>query len=106
MARLPNLLIGLGGLILLAILGERFVIIGFGVTVEPIYLVFLGSSLPFLAALLVGGWWLDRGALPEERYRRIGGWTAVWIGFWGGLFLLVGLLSLPAEQIWGPSAVA
>jgi len=47
------------------------------------------SSIPFIAVLVGGGYWLSTGGLEADRYARIGAWTLGGTVFLGGFFTLV-----------------
>lgn len=91
---------GLGVIIVLIVLAEMAIIYVYE-SFEAIYIIFNVSLVPFLALLIGGGLWLKGGGLPPARYRRIGAWTTLAIAFWGGLFLLVGVLTMPPEEAFG-----
>lgn len=44
-----------------------------------------GFAIPFIAAMVYGGYWLERGTVPSRRWPRIGRW------FLGGLLAFLGL---------------
>jgi signal transduction histidine kinase len=68
------------------------------------------TTLPFVGAVLYGGYWLERSDLPTERYSRVGRWFA---GGLVGFLLLNGIMILvwPADGAfdnlsWGLFAAA
>lgn len=99
--RLPAYLIGLGALLLFIVAAEVGIIYFFEESLEAVYVVFVAAMLPFTIALVAGGVWLWQSHLPERRYKRIGGWTAGGLIFWGGLFLVVGAMMMPVEELVG-----
>ena len=98
---MPAVLIGIGVLLGIAVLIELVAIYTAFGTFEAIYIIFTASTLPFYGIIIGGGFWLHRSGIPPSRYRRIAGWCVGTVVFFAGLFLIVGILTMPSEQIWG-----
>jgi signal transduction histidine kinase len=80
--------------------------------VNAVAAVNLIASLPFVAILFGGGYWLSRGDISPERYRRIAAWVLAGLTFLGGFFLFIailgseGLLGVYVRIRWGALAGA
>ena len=84
--RVPLSIIGIAVSFGLIMIAESVAIYRFGVTAPDGFVAGLVTSVPVIALLGYAGYWLHTGGLPEDRFRRILGWT---IGFLGGFFLLI-----------------
>lgn len=61
-------------------------------------LVGVPTSLPFIAGLIYGGYWLVDSEVPAERYPRIGGWCVA--GLSGFVLIIVGILLREDSLPW------
>ena len=86
--RVPRAITGLGVLLGGLVVAEVLAVLSDGRPIETTFLVGAASSLPFIAGITYGGYWLARSALTSERYGRIAGWC---FGGAGG-FLLFNVL--------------
>ena len=87
--RLPQALIGVGILFVAIILGEVVASFRLQGGVDPVGFVNFIASLPFIAILVGGGYWLSRSDLPPDRYRRLVAWVLAGFVFLGGFFLFL-----------------
>lgn len=79
---LPALAKGIGGVLLVAPFATYALLSALEVSNLALH---VGIASPFIAAMIYGGYWLDRGTLPTHRWPRIGRW------FLGGLLAFLGL---------------
>ena len=90
--RLPAVIQGIGWLLLLAGVGNYFYFSPSGLPAlfTADFVVSMLAIVPFAAAIIVGGFWLDNSEIDPDHYRRIGGW------FTGGLvcFLLLNVVMI------------
>jgi signal transduction histidine kinase len=52
------------------------------------------TSLPGIAVLVLGGYWLGRSDIDPSRYTRIAAWTTAGFGFFISLFVLVAIFTI------------
>lgn len=110
--RLPQALIGGGVLFGLIMLGEVVATLRLQGGADVIAIVNFIATLPFVAALLGGGYWLSGSDLPPDRYRRLGAWVLAGFVFVGGFFLFLAaatpedLLTRIGMVRWGAAAGA
>jgi len=83
--RLPRALSGLGVLLATLLVGEMSNVVLGPNPLDPVFLVGVASSIPFVAGLAIGGYWLRHSDLSVERYGRVGWWC---VGG-GAVFVLV-----------------
>ncbi|WP_440766672.1 ATP-binding protein [Natronorubrum sp. DTA7] len=97
--RIPQYVIGSGALLTLALILEIAVLFAIGspVVFDGGFLVGVATTVPFLAGIVFGGYWLERSELSPERYPRAVGWclagTAVFLAI--NLALIV---AMPTES--------
>ncbi|AEH36149.1 sensor histidine kinase [Halopiger xanaduensis] len=74
--RLPEYVLGFGALLTLVLCGEIGVLLAAGSTVglDGVFLIGVVTTLPFLAGISFGGYWLRDADLSPSRYPRIAGW--------------------------------
>ncbi|AFK21044.1 HAMP domain-containing histidine kinase (plasmid) [Haloferax mediterranei ATCC 33500] len=96
--RIPQLIIGFGGVLLLSVFGE-WVVLGemrldwFRSTDLFGYII---TTSPFVFGIIYGGYWLERSGLGPERYARIVKWLLGGLGVYLGINLFI-ILVFPAE---------
>jgi signal transduction histidine kinase len=83
----------LGGIVVAEILATSALRGRFGVVV----IANLVSSLPFIAILVAGGYWLRQNDLSTDRYPRIAGWVLAGTTF---LSLFFGLIAVFTQDDW------
>ncbi|WP_338742137.1 HAMP domain-containing sensor histidine kinase [Haloplanus salilacus] len=77
----------------------RFHGVSIGAILSVEFVVGVLTTLPFVGAILYGGYWLERSDLPTERYPRIGRWFGV--GLVGFLLLNVAMILVwPADSTY------
>ncbi|AAV45502.1 membrane associated histidine kinase [Haloarcula marismortui ATCC 43049] len=90
--RLPALIQGVGFFLLLGGVGNYFYFsdAGLPALLTADFVVSMLAVVPFAAAIIVGGFWLDNSKIDPDQYRRIGVWFA------GGLvaFLLLNVVMI------------
>ena len=74
--RLPAVIQGIGWLLLLAGVGNYFYFSPSGLPAlfTADFVVSMLAIVPFAAAIIVGGFWLDNSEIDPDHYRRIGVW--------------------------------
>lgn len=96
--RWPHVITGLGGLLGLGVAGEVVAVVTLGIPAPSGMLVGVPTSLPFVAGLIYGGYWLVDSEVPAERYPRIGGWCVA--GLSGFVLIIVGILLREDSLPW------
>lgn len=99
--RLPTYLTALGLFLLAVFVLEIIAIYTTLGSFDAIYVVFGVSLIPFYGIIIGGGVMLRRVSISTDRYPRIAGWVLGAIAFFGGLFLIVGVLTMPTEEMIG-----
>lgn len=94
--RWPHLIAGLGVSLAVALGGEVVLILGYGVPYPVGYYAGVVTSLPFLAGLVFGAYWIDRSGIPTSRYTRIGLWCVA--GLVVNTVFILGI-TLASEQL-------
>lgn len=74
--RLPEYVLGFGALLTLVLLGEIGALLAAGSAAvsDGVFLIGVVTSLPFLAEIVFGGYWLRSADISPCRYPRIAGW--------------------------------
>ena len=110
--RVPDVLVGLG-LLLAGVMVVEVV----GLVLSPVGFVIVNvanwaTSVPFVAILLGGGYWLSQSSIRSARYPRIVAWTVAGLAFLGTFFTIIatvtpgGLLVRVGILRWGAAAGA
>jgi len=91
--RVPNALISLGILIACEMAAELFLsgptLGGF----DAVAVANFVTSIPFVAVLVGGGYWLANSDIDAERHRRIGVWALAGLGFFGAFFVVIAVFT-------------
>ncbi|SDK36892.1 ATP-binding protein [Natronorubrum texcoconense] len=74
--RIPQYVVGFGALLTLALLGEVafLFVVGSPIVFDGGFLVGVVTTIPFLAGIVFGGYWLRSSDLSPDRYLRVVGW--------------------------------
>ncbi|WP_440772170.1 ATP-binding protein [Natronorubrum sp. DTA28] len=74
--RIPQYVVGFGALLTLALLGEVAFLFAIGspIVFDGGFLVGVVTTIPFLAGIVFGGYWLRSSDLSPDRYLRVVGW--------------------------------
>ncbi|RKD93634.1 sensor histidine kinase [Halopiger aswanensis] len=96
--RLPEYVLGFGALLTLVLLTEIGVLLAVGSTVvtDGVFLIGVVTTLPFLAGIAFGGYWLRGADLSPSRYPRIAGWIL------GSVFTFL-LINVPIIAVMPPN---
>jgi signal transduction histidine kinase len=83
------------GLLLAGIMAfEAATLVGSPIPDLPVVVATMLTSLPGIAVLVLGGYWLERSDLDVSRHTRIATWTGVGFAFFMSLFVLVAVFTI------------
>lgn len=107
--RLPTFVIGLGTLLTGVVMFEVLAFFFIVPTIDLVAIVNLVTSLPFIAIIILGGYWLTKSSIPQSRFHRLSWWTITGLIFFGGFFSIIAIFTIDQwlEQLgvirWGVS---
>ncbi|WP_339105222.1 HAMP domain-containing sensor histidine kinase [Haloterrigena salinisoli] len=98
--RIPQYVVGFGVALTLVLLGEIALYLALAprFVFEGVFLVGVVTTIPFLAGIAFGGYWLRTGDLSPSRYPRVAGWSLA--GLVGFLLVNLALIAVMPTESW------